>query len=116
MKALSIKVGVYVIFSFIILGLIFVAPLSQALLAAVIVAILNYVIGDLVILRKTGNVPATVIDFITPFIFTWIYLNIMAEGDFLVAAFVFAIAVGTFEGFLHGWLLNNFLVNGRSMR
>lgn len=115
-KALAIKLGVSIIFGFIILSLIFVAPLSQALLAAVLVAVLNYLIVDMWILRSGGNVPATIVDFISTFAFIWIYLNVMAEGDFLVAGFVFAAAVGIFEWFFHGWLLNNVLVDERSVR
>lgn len=113
-KALAIKIGLYIVFGFIILGIIFVAPLGQALLAAVLVAIINYLMGDLVILRNSGNGPALIVDAITAFAFTWVYLNIMAEGDFLVAGFVFAVAVGIFEWFFHGWLLNNVLSDNRS--
>ena len=116
LKALAIKIGVYVIFGFMILGLIFVAPLGQALLAAVLVALINYVMGDMVILRKGGNVPALIVDAITAFAFTWVYLNVMGEGDFLVAGFVFAIAVGIFEWFFHGWVLNNVVPDERSVK
>lgn len=115
-KALAIKIGVYVIFGFMILGLIFVAPLGQTLLAAVLVALINYVMGDMVILRNSGNGPALIVDAITAFAFTWVYLNVMVEGDFLVAGFVFAIAVGIFEWFFHGWLLNNVIPDERSMK
>ncbi|WP_161878188.1 DUF2512 family protein [Alkalibacterium sp. MB6] len=112
-KAIAIKLVAHLVLGWVVLSLIFEAPAGDALIAAAIVAILIYVVGDLLVLRKAGNIPATLLDAGTAFLVTWLYLNSMNDGDFLVASFVFAIGVGLFEYFFHNWLLGNVIPDER---
>lgn len=115
-KALAIKIIVHLLAGWIIFSLIFNLPVGAALISSLIVAILIYVVGDLLILRKIGNVAATVVDAGTALAVVWIYFGTtMSSNNFFLESLVFALVIGVFEWFFHKWLLNNVIPDERSM-
>lgn len=115
-KAMAIKLVAHILLAIVIFTLLFDAPWDQAAIAAVIVAVAIYILGDLIILRKIGNVVATIADAGSAFLIAWLYLNATLDGDFLVASLIFGVLAGVFEWFFHSWLLNNVVPDERSMK
>lgn len=117
-KAIAIKLVVHLIWGWVALSLLFDVPAGDALITAAIVAVLIYVVGDLVILRKGGNMPATLVDAGSAFLVAWFYLDFVVDvdADVLIASLVFALGVAVFEWFFHGWLLNNVVPDERSTK
>lgn len=109
-KAIAIKTVVIVLISWIVLSLFFDVPHDQSIITGVIISIIIYVIGDLLVLRKIGNVVATIVDMGGAFLIAWLYLSAMVDGDYLLGSLVVAVLVAVFEWFFHDWLLNNHVV------
>lgn len=74
-------------------------------------------LGDLVVLRKIGNIVATIADMGGAFLVSWLYLSAVLDGEFLVESLIVAVIVGIFEWFFHDWLLSNHIIpDERSMK
>lgn len=116
-KAMGIKLVVHLLWAWILFSLIFDFTVTNALVTAVIVAVLIYVVGDLVVLRKWGNVPATLLDAGSAFLVAWMYLATTSDEETLVPSLLFALGVAVFEWFFHEWLLkSNVIPDERSTR
>ncbi|MCH6265537.1 MULTISPECIES: YndM family protein [Neobacillus] len=91
----------------IILGLFFDFSFGDVLLITAVLGIVSYVVGDLLILRKTTNLLATVADFLVTFLVVWLMGRMLTnENNLIWASFISAAAVALFEYFYHGFLTN----------
>jgi uncharacterized protein YhhL (DUF1145 family) len=113
-KAFSLKLVALLVLSFIILNIIFEMPGDSVFAIALITAILIYILGDLVILKNSGNMVATFVDAGAAFVISVAYLTAMTDGEAIVASFVFALGVALFETFFHNWLLKDQSGSSRS--
>lgn len=109
-KAMAIKLAVHLLWAWIAFSLIFDIPVVDALITAVIIAILIYIVGDLIVLRKWGNVPATLLDAGSAFLIAWLYLGMSTDEETLIPSLVFAVGAAVFEWFFHDWLLKSGIV------
>lgn len=116
-KAVGVKLVAHIVLALVILTLLFDIDATHSIIIALIVGVGIYILGDLIILRKIGNIVATVADAGSAFLITWLYLNTTVDGDWLIASLVFGLLVGVFEWFFHGWLLKqNVVPDERSMK
>jgi hypothetical protein len=91
-------------------GLYGVSFMDSTIVGAIIVVMI-YVLGDLVILRKFGNVAATIADAGSAAIILWIYLSFMEYTNNLwMMVLVPAVLIGVAEYFFHKWLLKQGIV------
>lgn len=114
LKAFSIKLVALLVLGFIILNIIFEMPGDSVFAIALITAILSYILGDLVVLKQSGNMTAAFVDAATAFAISLVYLISMTDTEAIVASFVFAIGVALFETFFHNWLLKDQSATSRS--
>lgn len=116
-KAMAIKTLVLVLLSWVTLSLFSDAPHEQSIITGVLISVAIYVLGDLIVLRKIGNVMATIADMGGAFLISWLYLNAMTDSDFLVESLILSVLVAVFEWFFHEWLLKNRVIpDERSMK
>lgn len=95
-----------------VLTLGFTIPWYHAAWIAIAVGTIAYFLGDMLILRKFGNIPATIADFGLVFLLTWFFLwlldfDLAADSNFALMALVTAIATAVVEYFFHIWLLKH---------
>ncbi|RFU60974.1 YndM family protein [Peribacillus glennii] len=95
---------------YIVLGITFGLSITSVLLITVTLNVIEYIVGDLIILPKTNNTVATMADFGLALILIWFMVDNVAtfRNPFygaLVASFVLAM----FEYFFHKYMANNVL-------
>lgn len=111
-KALSIKLGALLIVFIAILTLGFDVPWYHAAWISIAVGVIAYGVGDMFVLRKFGNLIATMADFGLVFLLTWFFLWILdfdltTDTNFALIALYTAIATAIVEYFFHIWLLKH---------
>lgn len=80
-------------------------------IVGVIIVVMIYVLGDLLILRKIGNVVATIVDAGSAGVILWLYLYFMNDtADIWMKVLIPAVLIGLFEWFFHKWLLKEGVV------
>jgi hypothetical protein len=83
------------------------ATIGAALMAALGIGIVAYLLGDLLILPKTNNIIATVSDAVLVFLMLWVIGETagwtLSFGDMLIITLL----AGVFEYFFHIWLLRD---------
>ena len=119
-KALLIKFVMIAVILGIVLTGIYDGEFGDTLLISIILTIVAYILGDLLVFRKTGddhernadhvkrNTIATISDAILTFLVVWLmgrelFTN---DGDVLQAAFLSAIIIAAGEWFFHKYLDN----------
>ncbi|MEN2466340.1 YndM family protein [Ornithinibacillus sp. FSL M8-0202] len=106
LKALGIKFIINMIIVFSIFGIFYDASLVNLFIISVLTTAVAYVVGDLYILRRFGNVVASISDFFLAFVTLAMLGIIFIQTDMpivlasLFAAFFFAIT----EPFLHAYM------------
>ncbi|MDI9507815.1 MAG: DUF2512 family protein [Bacillota bacterium] len=102
---LIIKILATFIASWIAFGLINDNTLLWIFIVAITVAIVNYLVGDLLVLPRYGNVSATVSDAIFAVIVAYI-IDLLTVNFYMtwVSGLVFLITVAVFEYFLHKFI------------
>lgn len=83
------------------------ASLMEALLAALLLSIVAYVIGDQMILRLTNNAVATIADFGLSFIYLWMAAGIFDWSLSFTEMAIISAAVAVIEYFVHGYFLRD---------
>jgi hypothetical protein len=83
------------------------ASLTQALIAALTLSIVAYVIGDQMILRLMNNGIATVADVGLSFAFLWMAASFMDWSLSFMEMAIMSVAVGVIEYFIHGYFLQD---------
>lgn len=97
-----VKAIAIILIAWIILSLLWNIPIMDAVIGGVIVSVMIYVIGDLLVLRKIGNIIATVVDMGD------LYLS-LGERYFL-ERLVASAGIAAFECFFPSWLLKKHIV------
>lgn len=110
-KALAIKAIMIWAIVWVVLTGIYDVSFMDSTIVGLIIVIVIYIMGDLVILRKIGNIAATIADSGTAAIILWIYLTSMDyDADLWMKVLIPAILIGGGEWFFHKWLLKNGVV------
>lgn len=118
-KALGIKLPAVLVVFLLVLTISFSVPWYHAAWIALVIGIIAYALGDLFILRKFGNIPATMADFGLVFLITWFFLwmldfDLAADSNFVLMALYTAIGTAIVEFGFHIWLLKHTRQKGRS--
>ncbi|MFC6463773.1 DUF2512 family protein [Marinilactibacillus sp. GCM10026970] len=117
LKAIVIKSIAIILISWIVLSLIWNIPLMHAVIGGAIVSLMIYVIGDLLVLRKIGNIVATVVDMGGALAILWGYLYLALGESYFLESLVASAGIAIFEWFFHSWLLKSHVVpDERSMK
>lgn len=87
---------------YIILGIIFGVNFMSVFWVTLTFSIVSYLIGDLLILPRTNNMVASVVDFVMSFAVIYFLVDAYAfEGNLFTASLLSAIGVTLFEVFFH---------------
>jgi hypothetical protein len=105
MKNLAIKFISILAVLFIILGIFYDMSFGNVLSISVVLTLASYLIGDLLILRKTNNTMATISDFAIAFLVIWLMGENLTYGDSLIMpALIAAAGIALFETFFHKYV------------
>lgn len=127
LKALVIKFVMIAVVLLIILTGIFDVEFGDTLLISVVLTLVAYVLGDLMVFRKTGdradhsradgdrpdhtkrNAIATVSDIVVAFLVIWLMGEMLLANteDLMTAAIISALVIGGGEWFFHKYLDRN---------
>lgn len=112
-KALAMKYVLVSVAMLMVLG-IFNYRISVILTLSAVVTVVAYLIGDLYILRKFGNVAATIADFGLAFVSIWLFNSIFVnyQTDIIIASLATALLIAAGEMFFHGYLNQRFYNRG----
>ena len=87
---------------YIMLGIIFCVNFMSVFWVTLTFSIVSYLIGDLLILPRTNNMVASVVDFVMSFAVIYFLVDAYAfEGNLFTASLLSAIGVTLFEVFFH---------------
>lgn len=105
MKFLAVAFAVYVIF-----GLFSNASWMNLLWISLLVTGISYLIGDMLILRKFGNITATIADFGLAFFSLLILGSLFLGADvpIITTSLLAAFFITCGEPFVHGYIVNRF--------
>ncbi|MRX71622.1 DUF2512 family protein [Bacillus lacus] len=107
-KALAIKALLVLPVLLIVLTGIYDVPIGSTILLGVVLIVAAYLLGDMMVLPKMGNVAATIADFGLAFLVLWIGLSMMGVeqgGNGALPALIASILLAAGEWFYHKWLL-----------
>ncbi|WCK52685.1 YndM family protein [Aneurinibacillus sp. Ricciae_BoGa-3] len=104
-QALLMKFVMATVVLYIVDGLIYGDTFGNVLTMGVILTVVAYLLGDLFVLPKSGNMMATASDFILAFIAVWAMGRWLGgPGQYIVPALISAIVIATGEWFFHRYL------------
>lgn len=118
LKALVVKaLFIWAILWITLTGIYNVSFMDSTIVGVIIVGMI-YVLGDLVILRKIGNIAATMADAGAAALILWLYLTSMnVTTDLWMMVLIPAVVIGLAEWFFHKWLLKeNIVPDERKMK
>jgi len=105
MKNLAIKFISILAVLFIILGIFYDMSFGNVLWISVVLTLASYLIGDLLILRRTNNTMATISDFAIAFLVIWLMGENLTYGDSLIMpALIAAAGIALVETFFHKYV------------
>jgi hypothetical protein len=105
MKNLAIKFISILAVLFIILGIFYDMSFGNVLWISVVLTLVSYLIGDLLIFRRTNNTMATISDFAIAFLVIWLMGENLTYGDSLIMpALIAAAGIALFETFFHKYV------------
>ena len=105
MKNLAIKFISILAVLFVILGIFYDMSFGNVLSISVVLTLASYLIGDLLILRRTNNTMATISDFALAFLVIWLMGENLTYGDSLIMpALIAAAGIALFETFFHKYV------------
>lgn len=110
-KALVVKaIMIWAILWVVLTGLYGVSFMDSTIVGVIIVVMI-YVLGDLLILRKVGNIAATIADAGSAAVILWLYLYFMNDTvDIWMKVLIPALLIGVAEWFFHKSLLSQGIV------
>lgn len=98
-------------------GLMFEMTFCEVFLLTAVLGIVAYLIGDMLVLPRTINTAATVVDFVLAgAIIYWFYDGMTLADNGFTSSLTDAIVVGLFETFFHRYVGNNVLPSDRCNR
>ncbi|WP_079479152.1 YndM family protein [Halobacillus salinus] len=101
-KLFALKFIVSLVILGIILGAGFDVSFGNVFLISLTFAVVSYVVGDLLILKNTGNSGATVSDFVLSFVVIYFMTDALTIGDdVFTATLISTISLTIFEYFFH---------------
>lgn len=107
-SALAIKLAMTLVLAWISIGLIDRNPTIWVFLIAIIATVVNYVIGDLMVLPNMGNTVASVANGVMAAIVAWIVsLMVIRVQTTLTGLAVFGILIAVGEYFFHQYQLSS---------
>src|SRR5699024_8970124 len=115
-KVLGIKFVAISITVLSIYGIFNHVTLSTLMLVSLLTTIISFLIGDLVILRKFGNLTASIVDFFLAFGTLWVLGTLLIGGGMpmvggtvpiLTTSFLSAFFIACVEPFVHEYMLNH---------
>ncbi|WP_122647111.1 DUF2512 family protein [Enterococcus mediterraneensis] len=110
-KALVVKAIVIWAILWVVLTGFYGVSFLDSTIVGVIIVVMIYILGDLLILRKIGNVVATIVDAGSAGVILWLYLYFMNDtADIWMKVLIPAVLIGLFEWFFHKWLLKEGVV------
>jgi len=109
-KAILAKTVAILLIVWVVMSLLTDVAIMDSIIAGLIITAAIYVMGDLFILRKFGNIVATIADAGTAFLILWLYLGSMDYNDIVMWSLVAAALIGVFEYMFHKWLLREGIV------
>jgi thiamine transporter ThiT len=80
------------------------AGLGEALITALVLAVLAYLIGDLLILRMSNNTAATISDAVLAFVYLWLAADWMDWRLNLWEILIISAVLGIVEAIFHRYL------------
>lgn len=72
--------------------------------AALLIASIGFLFGDIVVFRKTNNIIATVADFVFVFAVLWIFKELMFWNTTLTDILIISLVMAAFEYVFHIWI------------
>ncbi|PLT32114.1 DUF2512 family protein [Bacillus sp. V5-8f] len=116
-RAISFKFISTLALMYIVLGVALGLAFPLVLLFTMTLIAVEYIIGDLVILRRTNNTVATIADFGMALVLIWLMTaNLEAFRNPFYAALVASLALAMFEYFFHRYVANHILSPDLSSR
>lgn len=110
-KALVVKAAMIWAIVWIILTALYDVSFMDSTIVGVIIVVSIYILGDLIILRRMGNMVATIADAGSAAVILWLYLSSMNyEDDLWMMVLISAALIGVGEWFFHQWLLKQDVV------
>lgn len=108
-KVLGIKFIVISIAVLSLFGIFDHAPFGNMLLMSIILTAVSYVVGDLFVLRRFGNLAASIADFALIFATLWLLSAALIGTNYqiLLPSFFSAYFISFSEPFIHAYLLND---------
>lgn len=110
LKAIAIKTVVILLIVWVVMSLLADVATRDSIIAGLITTAALYLMGDMLVLRKFGNIVATIVDAGTAFLILWLYLSSMDYNDVLLWSFISAALIGVFEYMFHQWLLREHII------
>lgn len=95
---------------YLILGITFGMSLTNVLLITITLNVVEYIVGDLIVLPRTSNTVATIADFGLALIVIWFLVSSLTtfRNPFYVSL-VASVVVAMFEYFFHKYVANHVL-------
>lgn len=109
-KALGIKFIAIAVTIFSIFGIFYDATLINLFWISLLVTGISYLIGDMFILRRFGNITASISDLGLSFLLLWGLGNLFIENGMPIvyASLLTAFFITCCEPFIHGYIVENF--------
>jgi Zn-dependent protease with chaperone function len=106
-KAMIVKFLIVTVMLLLVLGMFYHIDLGEILTISIVMTLVAYVIGDLWILLRFGNVMATVADFVLAYFITWLLgVAIINENiSLLVATLWSSIMIAVGESVFHPYVI-----------
>jgi signal transduction histidine kinase len=114
--ALGIKYTSVATVLFSVLTIFYKASLAEILFISLFITLAAYVIGDLFILPRFGNLIATVADFVLALVSVWVLSVIFIQGTLTIftASIVAAVFISLTEALFHTYMTNRVFNNRES--
>ena len=117
LKALAIKLPAIFIISWLFLRGVEGLTTGEIVLIAITFGVVEYLMGDLFLLKRTNNTVATFADFGLALIVIWFMVNSMAPlNDYFLAPLLTSIGIAVFEYFFHKYVERNILTSDNGLR
>ncbi|WP_176448999.1 YndM family protein [Lentibacillus sp. CBA3610] len=103
-KAIAIGITVFSLF-----GIFYNANLTNLFWVSVLATGITYLIGDLFVLRRFGNVTASIADFPLSFLSIWLLCGIFIEASIpiITTSLMAAFFIACCEPFIHTYMVEN---------
>ncbi|WP_379969263.1 YndM family protein [Ectobacillus sp. sgz5001026] len=106
MKAFLVKFVASLALLYIVLGLIYGMSFRNVFLITFVLGVSSFILGDMIILRRTNNIIATIADFGLAFVVIWLMSkNVMYGSHVFVPSLIATVGVTLFEIFFHKYIV-----------